>query len=97
MVNLDNEVVDINAAAKIVNLKSLIKYDIFPANEKQLEECQCSNVSEEEKNLIIDEFSINDTTNLLESNDLLKHWHKSIKGNLVKNYMETRMKFLVSS
>ena len=28
------DVVDINAAANIVNLKSLIKYDIFPANEK---------------------------------------------------------------
>ena len=49
------DVVDINAAAKIGNL---IKYDIFPANEKQLEECQCSNLSEEEKNLIIEEFSI---------------------------------------
>ena len=80
------DVVDINAADKIVNMKSLIKYDIFPANEKQLEECQCSNVSEEEKNLIMDEFSFNDTTNLLESDDLLKHKIVYIAGHLAHKY-----------
>ena len=80
------DLVDINTAAEIVNLKSLIKYDIFPANEKQLEEWQCSNVSEEEKDLIIDEFSFNDTTNLLESDELVKHKIVYIAGHLAHKY-----------
>ena len=54
------DVVDINAAAKIVNLKSLIKFNILPDDESFV--CNCQKAEEEEINMLLDEFSILDTT-----------------------------------
>ena len=64
------------AAAKIVNLQTLIKHDIMPESSSRVLDCDKNCTTSEnpaERSELIDEITPQDTQELLRSDDTLKH------------------------
>ena len=83
------DVVDIMAAAKIVNLQTLIKHDIMPESSSRVLDCDRNCTTSEnpaERSELIDEITLQDTQELLRSDDTLKHKVVYLAGYLVYKY-----------
>ena len=83
------DVVDIMAAAKIVNLQTLIKHDIMPESSSRVLDCDKNCTTSEnpaERSELIDEITPQDTQELLRSDDTLKHKVVYLAGYLVYKY-----------
>ena len=82
------DVVDIMAAAKIVNLQTLIKHDIMPESSSRVLDCDriVQLRKPAERSEFIDEITTQDTQELLRSDDTLKHEVVYLAGYLVYKY-----------
>ena len=83
------DVVVIMAAAKIVNLQTLIKHDIMPESSSRVLDCDTNCTTSEnpaERSELIDEITPQDTQELLRSDDTLKHKVVYLAGYLVYKY-----------
>ena len=77
------------AAAKIVNLQTLIKHDIMPESSSPVLDCDKNCPTSEnpaERSELIEEITPQDTQELLRSDDTLKHKVVYLAGYLVYKY-----------
>ena len=81
------DIVDVMAAAKAQHLHQLMKYDIIPEESEGICKCDlCDTLVEWTDEELLDELTIDDTAELLESNDTLKQKIVYISGYLARKY-----------
>ena len=78
---------DILAAAKVVNLHALLKYDLFPVATSEYKCLNCTQAVNEDHVEMINEFDIFQTQTLLSSSDSLKQKVVYIAGHLTHKYL----------
>ena len=86
------DIVDVIASAKVTNLHALLKYDILPkVHDGDVQGSSCEvclkNINEDDVEFLND-ISLADTENLLESKDALKHKIVYIAGHLAHKFTE---------
>ena len=77
---------DVVAAAKVQRLHQLLKLDIIPNDDAQRTCSSCSATPDEQHLELMQDISSDDTENLTESNDNLKHKVIFIAGYVTRKY-----------
>ena len=80
------DIVDVNAAARVVNLHALVQNDVMPLEINENHCVTCAEPVSFEETYCISEFTIDCTQSLLDSEDSLKHKVVYIAGHLVFKY-----------
>lgn len=83
------DISDVTSAAKVQRLHQLLKLDIIPADDVQRTCSYCTAVPDEQDLELLQDITVDDTENLIESDDPLKHKVIFVAGFLTRKY-ETR-------
>ena len=80
------DIVDVVAAAKVQRLHQLLKLDIIPKDDAQRTCSSCTAIPNEQDLEILQDITTDDTQNLIESDDTLKHKVIFVAGFLTRKY-----------